>query len=79
MTTFASGPLYQPPTNQRIGRREASDIIRFGASVNSTTALKAKALILGILSIKACISSSGNLHVTDYTKFESTTLGIFPR
>jgi hypothetical protein len=79
VTTFASRPLCQPPTNRRIGRREASDVIWFGASVNSTTGLKVKALLLGILSIEFCISSSGNHHVADYTEFESRTLGIFPR
>jgi hypothetical protein len=79
VATFASRPLYQPPTNRRIGRQEASHVIRFGDSVNSTTGLKVKALLWGILSIKVCISSSGNHHVADYRKFENRTLGIFPR
>jgi hypothetical protein len=47
--------------------------------VNSTTGLKVKALLLGVLSIKVCVSSLGNHHFADYRKFESGTLGIFPK
>ena len=56
VATFTSRPRYQPPANGRIGCREASDVIWFGASVNSTTGLNAKALLLGILSIKVFVS-----------------------